>query len=383
MQSIISSDVAIVGGGPAGSSLAILLRKHGFSVSVFEKKQFPREVLCGEFLSHEVTDFIKAVGLEKSFLSLNPNPIKSFTLSGSHKIFTHNLTFTGYGLSRGAFDKLLLDHARSLGAGVFEQHEVTDIYRESGTSFLKGNRNGKEFSASARYIIGAYGKQSFLDKNLSRKHFRLQTKYFGVKYHIPLTGLQAIQPGQIVIAAANNIYCGINVIEGGNASLCFLARSSKEITDRKSALRYLTQNNPLFSEIIEQTRLLTDDEPRVYGTGSIYFGAKNFSSDGVIFSGDSAQVIPPLAGDGIGMALENANMLSELIARLLDNSISEETFKHKYAAAFHKLFNRRLITAGFIQKLVFNGFLRNPGISLLNLFPSLYPVLERNTRKRP
>ena len=56
-------DVAIVGGGPAGSATALYLRRRGYDVCLFEKKGFPRETVCGEFLSNEVTESLTELGL--------------------------------------------------------------------------------------------------------------------------------------------------------------------------------------------------------------------------------------------------------------------------------------------------------------------------------
>ena len=71
-------DIAIIGGGPAGSTAAIHLSRAGLEVCLFEKKTFPREVLCGEFLSAEVIESLKKLNLYNKFLLLNPNRINSF-----------------------------------------------------------------------------------------------------------------------------------------------------------------------------------------------------------------------------------------------------------------------------------------------------------------
>jgi flavin-dependent dehydrogenase len=71
-------DVIIIGGGPAGSMAALYLSKYGFNTCIIEKKKFPREVLCGEFLSGEVSKTLKELNLFENFLSVNPVKISKF-----------------------------------------------------------------------------------------------------------------------------------------------------------------------------------------------------------------------------------------------------------------------------------------------------------------
>jgi menaquinone-9 beta-reductase len=71
-------DIAIVGAGPAGSTAALYLARMNFRVCVIEKMPFPRETLCGEFLSREVTRILGDLHLNEGFLSLQPNPLTSF-----------------------------------------------------------------------------------------------------------------------------------------------------------------------------------------------------------------------------------------------------------------------------------------------------------------
>src|SRR3954468_14284206 len=58
-----SYDIAIVGAGPAGSSAAIRLAMAGKRVVLFEKAKFPREKLCGEFISPECLEHFTELGV--------------------------------------------------------------------------------------------------------------------------------------------------------------------------------------------------------------------------------------------------------------------------------------------------------------------------------
>ncbi|MEK6552371.1 MAG: FAD-dependent oxidoreductase, partial [Bacteroidota bacterium] len=92
-------DAAIIGGGPAGSTAALYLNDLGFNVCLIEKKNFPRETLCGEFLSKEVIDSLKNLNLFDGFLKLNPNPITNFKFyNDSNDPIETKLKFPAYGI---------------------------------------------------------------------------------------------------------------------------------------------------------------------------------------------------------------------------------------------------------------------------------------------
>jgi len=125
-------DISIIGGGPAGSSAGILLSNRGYSVAIVEKKLFPREVLCGEFISKEVVEFLKGNFLYEEFLRLDPNPITSFRFTAENgKELYSKLEFPAYGIKRSKLDNFLLNKARGNGAEIFQPAEVKEIQKQS------------------------------------------------------------------------------------------------------------------------------------------------------------------------------------------------------------------------------------------------------------
>ena len=61
-------DIAIIGGGPAGATLAALMAGAGWSVAVVERAEFPRRKVCGEFLSATTIPILARLGLANAFL---------------------------------------------------------------------------------------------------------------------------------------------------------------------------------------------------------------------------------------------------------------------------------------------------------------------------
>src|SRR5574338_206608 len=100
-----TTDILIIGGGPAGSTTALYLSQLGFDITVIEKKIFPRETLCGEFLSKEVTDILNELNLFNDFLSLKPNKLISFfAVNDSGIELKSKLSFDAYAMKRSIFD---------------------------------------------------------------------------------------------------------------------------------------------------------------------------------------------------------------------------------------------------------------------------------------
>jgi len=123
-------EIAVIGGGPSGSTAAIYLAEFGFDVCLIEKKIFPREILCGEFLSREVVNNLKELNLFSSFLNLKPNPISSFAMFYDKKEISTQLDFQAYGLKRSGFDNLLLMNAKAKGVKVYQPYEVSEIIKK-------------------------------------------------------------------------------------------------------------------------------------------------------------------------------------------------------------------------------------------------------------
>src|SRR5213083_22142 len=124
-------DVAIIGGGPAGSTAATLLAQAGRRVIVFEREKFPR-VHIGESLLPFSTQTFDRLGvrekLDRTFLpkfggetvaACGPKGVKFYFKDGYR-----SQRARAYQVTRSEFDKLLLDHSRENGAEVREETEV-------------------------------------------------------------------------------------------------------------------------------------------------------------------------------------------------------------------------------------------------------------------
>ena len=184
------SDVAIVGGGPAGSTTACLLKKYlpEMRVSIFERETFPRDHI-GESQLPAITPILAEMGVwdkveaggfpiklggtyrwgaTDELWYLNFIPPEAFVPKPRPARYEGQRLRTAFQVDRSRFDKILLDHAASMGCKVFEKTPVTHVGVEGDniTGLTAVGEDGEEFEISARYYVDASGEGGLLRKAL-------------------------------------------------------------------------------------------------------------------------------------------------------------------------------------------------------------------------
>lgn len=376
----LNTDILIIGGGPAGSTTALYLSELGFNITLIEKKIFPREVLCGEFLSKEVTDVLKELKIFNDFLSLNPNKLNSFRAVDESGIeLNSNLNFDAYALKRSVFDLFLLNKARDKNVKVMQPAEVISTIR-SNREFISviEENNGNKLQIKSKLVIGAYGKQNILDKKLGRDFVNKKSNLNGVKFHLPTNLLNKQFEDEIRIYTDEELYCGMNQVSDTEMTVCFLEnRKQSKIPSRERLIEVIKSNNH-FKKVFSEDAIDYIKTTNIYGTGNIYFGKREVVENGIIMVGDAARVISPLAGDGIGMAMESAKLLYSVFSKYNPDNIDK--IYSDYVTQYEKIFSKRLKTAKIIQGIILNRKSRRLGFGLVKNYPSLLPYLIKFTR---
>ena len=376
----LNTDILIIGGGPAGSTTALYLSELGFNITLIEKKIFPREVLCGEFLSKEVTDVLKELKIFNDFLSLNPNKLNSFRAVDESGIeLNSNLNFDAYALKRSVFDLFLLNKARDKNVKVMQPAEVISTIR-SNREFISEieENNGNKLQIKSKLVIAAYGKQNILDKKLDRDFVNKKSNLNGVKFYLPTNLLKKQFEDEIRIYTDEELYCGMNQVSDTEMTVCFLEnRKQSKIPSRERLIEVIKSNN-LFKKVVSEDAIDFIKTTNIYGTGNIYFGKREVVENGIIMVGDAARVISPLAGDGIGMAMESAKLLYSVFSKYNPDNIDK--IYSDYVTQYEKIFSKRLKTAKIIQGIILNRKSRRLGFGLVKNYPSLLPYLIKFTR---
>jgi flavin-dependent dehydrogenase len=374
-------DIGIIGGGPAGSSAALLLCKAGFNVCLFEKKRFPRETVCGEFLSREVYNFFDENGLLERFFSLNPNPINFFKIVFNTNVSVQSeLNFTGYGLKRSSLDSFLLNTASEAGTIVYKDSEVTNIVKNTNDYIIEFTSNKNNCYVQCDTIIAAYGKQNILDKKLNRKFINKKSGFNGIKFHFDIEELPAFNRNEIQIYTSDSIYCGINAVNENKVSVCFLENRNRYGLSSRTHLKELIMYNSSFASLLSKKFESLIETTELYGTGNIYFGKRELAANDILMAGDAGRVIAPLAGDGISIALQNARILQKTLLLKREKKLDSYKTGLIYKEFWNKEFRKRILIAFYVQKILFSRNLSKAGSIAIRLFPGILKYLIHNTR---
>jgi menaquinone-9 beta-reductase len=242
------------------------------------------------------------------------------------------------------------------------------------------NESGEVIQVKSKLVIAAYGKQNSLDKKLERSFINKKSFLNGVKFHLPVELLKEKFSDEIRIYIDEGIYCGMNQVNDSEMTVCFLENRKNSKIPSRERLAEVIRSNKSFRDIFSDEAIGFINSANVYGTGNIHFGKREVVENGIIMVGDSARVIAPLAGDGIGMAMESSKILYEVLLKykLVESDLPK--IQLDYKRQYEKAFSKRLKTARVIQGIILNKKLRKIGFTLADNYPSILPYLIKFTR---
>src|SRR5262249_45421875 len=170
------SDVAVVGGGPGGSTVANHLARGGLSVALFEREVFPR-FKVGESLVPATMLLLKRLG------ALEPIERGGFQIKygatfhdqergiGTTFYFLKGMPWPEwtYNVQRGEFDTILLEHARKQGVQVVQPATVRGAAFDAEGVTLEVETHGEVAQHRARFLVDASGRDSFLASRIGQR----------------------------------------------------------------------------------------------------------------------------------------------------------------------------------------------------------------------
>ena len=162
MVNEIAVDVCVIGGGPAGSTLAARLAQLGHAVCLVERAGFPRPHL-GESLSPGVLPLLEVTGAQDAVEHHGFPRVRSVRVNWDRGPEDRaDPRAQGMLVDRGAFDRLLLEHARSLGVTVLQPAVLRQRQDDGDRWRLRVELPGRALRIRASLLADAAGRKAAL-----------------------------------------------------------------------------------------------------------------------------------------------------------------------------------------------------------------------------
>lgn len=295
------SPPVVVGGGPAGATLACLLARAGREVVVLERDAAPTDKVCGDFLSIEAQRSVAALGLDLP--SLGAAPITTLRLVHGDRTAETSLPFAAAGLSRRLLDEALLRLAADRGATVLRGRRALALHPEGARLRLATSHGdmatGTVFLATGKHDLRGAQRAACAPKSVA----------FKVYLSLAPGETDALR-GHVEVVLFDGGYAGLLLVEEETANLSLIV-SARELERAGGSWDGLLQ--ALISacpHLAQRLRGATQRLARPLAISRLPYGfvhaPRRADPPGLFRLGDQATVIPSFTGDGVALALHSA-----------------------------------------------------------------------------
>ena len=345
MAGTSTRDAIVVGGGPAGSAAAVMLKQRGHDVLLLDEARFPRDKVCGEGISPEAWRLLAVLEVDGAVRALDPHPLRGMALTSpdgtTFRGDYRGADRPGFAVRRQRFDRVLLERAREAGVEVREGTKATGLLTNAGAvgGVTAVNGGGPE-ALPARLVVGADGRRSVVARGLGllRPHPRLRK--FAVRgYWEGMEGLE--ERGEM--HGAPGAYCGVAPLSPTRANVTFVL-DRREMAEAGGGLEEFyclaLRRWPRLTERLARATLLSPPK----AIGPLALEASRVSAPGALLVGDAAGFYDPFTGEGVTLALRSAELAAEAADRFLRTGASLRAYdRARGEATCHKFrFNRLL-----------------------------------------
>ncbi len=360
-------DLAVIGGGPAGTSAAITAAGYGASVLLLEKGSFPRHKVCGEFVSAESLEILASLLSDGKGLMEAAPRIHRARMFLEGRVLEMPIEPPSASIARFDLDNALWHSAKCRGIDARERQNVSET--EGKGPFAIRTADGEFMSRS---IVDASGRWSNL--NSSQQRYRNpdgSAKWIGVKAQY-----REDNPSDSVdLYFFEGGYCGVQpIISGGEGRInaCAMVRSDTATTIQEVLLQHaeLEKRSRQWQQVTEPT-----------ATSPLRFRTPEPLHGNILRAGDAAAFVDPFVGDGISLALRGGTLAARALSLFLQGHGSLEQAGEGYQRAYCREFMRVYSTSSNIRYLLgFPSPVRRGILSLLTAFPALTRYMVRKTR---
>jgi geranylgeranyl reductase family protein len=350
-------DVAIVGGGPAGSSCAALCAAAGLRTLIIEREKFPREKVCGDCINPACWPVLERLDLAGDIRKLPHGvlgAVEFIAING--KKLRVDLPRHGRGeiaIKRSLFDQLLLNRARSLGAEVREETTVVALHRTAADNW---KIDIVRETVVARVIVAADGRNSSVAR-LCNLLPRPERERVALQAHIPLPQNFG---NRVVLQFLPEGYSGQAPVNERELNLCLVGMPPTIGSLRNWAEReFKLAPNHQWRTITPLTR---DPVPAAH--------------DNLFFIGDAARVVEPFTGEGIYYALRSGALAADAIAKIVRGEDRQPVLR-EFVRAHRAMYRGRLLINRLARAAVLSPRVASALVPIARFSPFLLSMLTR------
>ena len=337
-------DVAIIGGGPAGSTAATLLAKAGRRVIVLEREKFPRFHIGESLLPFSVQTFDRLgvrEKLDRTFLPKFGGEIMAACGTRGVKFYFkdgfRSQRDRAYQVTRSEFDKLLLDHSRENGTEVREETEVKAIdFGEDRVRLHVETSDGAASTIDTRYLLDCSGRQTMLGS-----FFKLKSNYdhlqkFSVFAHYDNVDRLPGRDATLIrmVRGLDRWFWMIPLTDTRTSIGVVMDTTTFRATklSPEAALEKFIADQPLMTERMRNAVRVSP----VYSAGDYSYRNLRLAGDRWLLVGDAAGFIDPVFSSGVFLAI----MSAEQAADTLDQVLRDESHRRRLFKKYSRTVNR-------------------------------------------
>ena len=331
-------DVFVIGGGPAGSTIAALLATRGFDVVLAEKDSHPRFHIGESLLPLNLELFerlgvleqVREIGLRKPGVELNsPAHADPVTLNFSDawdKTYTH-----AYQVRRAEFDKILFDNCVVNGARAMQQCRVTQVDFPAGSGVTVSTCDAAgEKQWQARYLVDASGRDTFLGNRFAIKRRNRKHATAALYGHFESARrLSGDAEGNISLFWFEHGWFWFIPLRDGTTSVGAVCTPDYLRTRRSDPSDFLLQTIALCPELnarLARARLLTN----ATATGNYSYDSSQMTGERYLMVGDAYAFVDPVFSSGVYLAMRSAFLGADVVEASLRQPAAAARAKRRF-----------------------------------------------------
>lgn len=373
-------DVLVVGGGPAGSTIAALLAQRGKHAVILEKERFPRFHIGESLLPLNlplfdrlgVADAVRRIGVYKPGAELVSDEHEA---AGTFRFSDNPYLSVGYSyqVRRAEFDKLLLDNSRRLGAEVLEETRVTDATLDAGKRprVTATGVGGKAVEWSPRFLVDATGRDTLLAGKLGLKRINKHNNtaaVFGHFRNVPrrpgekagMITVYLFEHGWFWMIPLPDDVMSVGVV---GTRAFFKAKGS----DLDALFKAAVAATPSLAAHMANAEPLGP----LTACADYSYDCHSYVGENHILVGDAGAFVDPLFSSGVMMAMSSATFGAEVVDAVLEGRSSRE----RLARDYERKIRLSLSSLSWLIYRINSPILRDLFVSSFDLFNTRHELI--------